>query len=421
MAKKALCLVFAFLLSIESFAAAVSDNDGAAFITKAEFDSLKNDFQSQIDQYNTSIDSKIDAAIASYLNGIVVTKQVDLNTPYGDYKIDDGQATSTVAWYGGSTGANVSLATDREVPNNLITTFHNYRWNNDDSRMYYSLWDLRAVWEYDASEATTIKRTLTRDKKYVNFVVCNADQNLIYFANLCTVIYQTYFTTQMNVSDWIGTLTTIDQYKIGDDWNKGQRMLHARADTEINTKFLTALCPVSTTEYYYVEKGANKWGGRQNTTQQFQNWYHQTLVSQDDGATTCPSMYSINGIYWYETESAARKKRLNEFKYQNLLDVSSYNAEIKYGLYVATTTKKDCTVKVKVNVTRAGTIKLRTAVNNGNASESTEKISKEVVVGENTLELKDLDQNTNIFIVYIPTGTAVGYINDIKLVQETEE
>ena len=63
------------LLSIENFAAIVSDNDGSAFITKAEFDSLKNDFQSQIDQYNTSIDSKIDGAIASYLAGISVSKK----------------------------------------------------------------------------------------------------------------------------------------------------------------------------------------------------------------------------------------------------------------------------------------------------------------------------------------------------------
>ena len=62
-------------MSIESFAAVVSDNDGSAFITKAEFDSLKNNFQSQIDQYNTSIDSKIDGAIASYLAGIKLAGQ----------------------------------------------------------------------------------------------------------------------------------------------------------------------------------------------------------------------------------------------------------------------------------------------------------------------------------------------------------
>ena len=56
----------------------MSDNDGSAFITKAEFDSLKNDFQTQIDQYNTSIDSKIDGAIASYLAGIRVSKTTEL-------------------------------------------------------------------------------------------------------------------------------------------------------------------------------------------------------------------------------------------------------------------------------------------------------------------------------------------------------
>ena len=46
------------------------------FITRAEFDSLKNNFQSQIDQYNSSIDSKIDGAIASYLAGIKLSTVV---------------------------------------------------------------------------------------------------------------------------------------------------------------------------------------------------------------------------------------------------------------------------------------------------------------------------------------------------------
>ena len=73
--KRLVALFLVVLISIESFAAIVSDNDGAAFITKAEFDSLKNEFKAQIDQYNTSIDSKIDGAIASYLEGIKVDKQ----------------------------------------------------------------------------------------------------------------------------------------------------------------------------------------------------------------------------------------------------------------------------------------------------------------------------------------------------------
>ena len=86
MVKRALCLIFAFLLSINSFAAVVSDNDGSAFITKAEFDSLKNNFQSQIDQYNTSIDAKIDSAIAAYFAGIRMITKEDIKTYVENYK-----------------------------------------------------------------------------------------------------------------------------------------------------------------------------------------------------------------------------------------------------------------------------------------------------------------------------------------------
>ena len=64
------------------FAVVVTDNDGAAFITKAEFDSLKNSFQSQIDSYNANIDNKIDNAIASYLAGISVSKTSVVSTTF---------------------------------------------------------------------------------------------------------------------------------------------------------------------------------------------------------------------------------------------------------------------------------------------------------------------------------------------------
>ena len=75
--RRLIALFLVLFFSMNSFAAAVSDNDGSAFITKAEFDSLKNDFQSQIDQYNSAIDNKIDNAIASYLAGITVTTAPD--------------------------------------------------------------------------------------------------------------------------------------------------------------------------------------------------------------------------------------------------------------------------------------------------------------------------------------------------------
>ena len=78
--KKIVSILLLFLLCFNSFAAVVSDNDGSAFITKAEFDSLKNDFQAQIDNYNQNIDNKIDAAIASYLAGIKVETVEELDS-----------------------------------------------------------------------------------------------------------------------------------------------------------------------------------------------------------------------------------------------------------------------------------------------------------------------------------------------------
>lgn len=57
------------------FGAIVSDDDGFSFVTKAEFDAIKNNFASQIDEYNLSINGKIEGAIASYLDGIKVSQE----------------------------------------------------------------------------------------------------------------------------------------------------------------------------------------------------------------------------------------------------------------------------------------------------------------------------------------------------------
>ena len=96
--KKRLAVFLVVLMSINTLGAVVSDNDGSAFITKAEFDSLKNDFQSQIDQYNTSIDAKIDGAIASYLAGVNVSSRIKLMNQYENYKLGTGQYLRGIKW-----------------------------------------------------------------------------------------------------------------------------------------------------------------------------------------------------------------------------------------------------------------------------------------------------------------------------------
>ena len=84
--KRLVALLIVLTFSIESFAAVVGDNDGAAFITKAEFDSLKSTFQAQIDRYNSSIDNKIDGAIASFLAGVKMETNKIINCPVSNFK-----------------------------------------------------------------------------------------------------------------------------------------------------------------------------------------------------------------------------------------------------------------------------------------------------------------------------------------------
>ena len=104
MSKKLLALFLVVLMSIDSLAAVVSDNDGSAFITKAEFDSLKNNFQSQIDNYNVNIDAKIDSAIAAYISGLTIEAQAEqenliTKTSNNFFTVNVGKETKAVATF----------------------------------------------------------------------------------------------------------------------------------------------------------------------------------------------------------------------------------------------------------------------------------------------------------------------------------
>ena len=76
--KRALALFIIVIMNFNSFSAVVSSNDGSAFITKAEFDALVNDFNSRIEDYEKSIDAKIDGAIAEYLAGLASSITTEL-------------------------------------------------------------------------------------------------------------------------------------------------------------------------------------------------------------------------------------------------------------------------------------------------------------------------------------------------------
>ena len=94
-----MCLIA--ILSINSYGAIVSDNDGSAFVTKMEFENLKENFANQVEQYELSIDGKIDGAIASYLAGIKLDKKEVksiLTKDWGEYTILNGYIENKYAY-----------------------------------------------------------------------------------------------------------------------------------------------------------------------------------------------------------------------------------------------------------------------------------------------------------------------------------
>ena len=130
----AFCMMYSTLLN----AAVVSDNDGAAFISKAEFDSLKNNFQTQIDSYNTSIDNKIDNAISSYLSGVVL--KTDPDDLYKNLK----NAMGVDLWVRNNIADTGNTTMKPELSINLVRRF------------YYTYYDnLICAWKFQGSWNTT--------------------------------------------------------------------------------------------------------------------------------------------------------------------------------------------------------------------------------------------------------------------------
>lgn len=99
--KGVLALILVTAFSMSTMGAVVSDNDGAAFVTKAEFDALKKNFKSQIENYNNSIDNKVDGAIAAYLAGIKFDRTTNIQIkPYVKQLTFIDGPQWLVHWYG---------------------------------------------------------------------------------------------------------------------------------------------------------------------------------------------------------------------------------------------------------------------------------------------------------------------------------
>ena len=96
--KRALALFIIVIINFNSFSAVVSSNDGSAFITKAEFDALVNDFNSRIEDYEKSIDAKIDGAIAEYLAGLATASSYIMEDLIHVAKVNNNNNLKFIQW-----------------------------------------------------------------------------------------------------------------------------------------------------------------------------------------------------------------------------------------------------------------------------------------------------------------------------------
>ena len=75
--KRVFALFLVALMNINAYATSAS-NDGSAFVTKADFDDLVQEFNKQMDSYQAGLNAKIDNAISRYLAGASGTSQEKL-------------------------------------------------------------------------------------------------------------------------------------------------------------------------------------------------------------------------------------------------------------------------------------------------------------------------------------------------------
>ena len=150
MIKKIISFILIILISFSNFAAVVSDNDGSAFVTKAEYDSIKSDFKKKVEEFNGGIDNKINDSIAKYLAGI---KTATKTTHDLMLKTDDLHNVNFM---------NGTITTDYKLPNSKIILDVTISSKNVANKAYGGIHVTRAL-KYDNG----LLGSNTKNRKYL--------------------------------------------------------------------------------------------------------------------------------------------------------------------------------------------------------------------------------------------------------------
>ena len=417
MLKKALCLVFAFLLSINSFAAVVSDNDGSAFITKAEFDSLKNNFQSQLDSYNSSIDNKIDSAIASYLAGIKAEKTTTLPITYNNYKLI-GNVDTTLKWCSNNNltlcdASSQILAYDytyvQSYGGNSVGKGGSWHWTLDSES------DNRAKKRYNMTKEGYIDGRYVFRAWWMGTMAGIIYQNNsgpggAWFTNLAlqainsreSKVYAASNGANVSGNNWWG-MSTFNYFEEESATNENVAVYPlSEKDGEYVVDQSIALPTINAGSYSNLKDSPYN-GTIANMSQLGSFEKFTTNNSFQDYMTP-----TVSGIF--------KKMKLANLKYQNFYDIDKANDRIKAGVVLATATD-DSTITIKGKCDINGYVilyfgKVASELWAGQRSSTTDTtswktISNQVTANvEWTRKLEDVKNKDKIFVLYLPSSTS---------------
>lgn len=384
------------VLSCNSFAAIVSDNDGSAFVTKAEFESMKTNFNDQIVKYNESIDGKIDGAIAQYLAGLRLEKKIALDVVY-PYVAE--WTSSTTASYDNENDKKWKFEATFEQPNYEYWSKFKYLYNNDlyyytfkknDNNRYewkkvqFRLWGTLWFWR---------RKSGWNDAGYVRW----ADD---------------FWPSTIKLGSFESKYSSTLYGEAGEGYGYSGVTYPTVYEESYNNYVLAPLSTANTYTYVPNKELLGSLGTIVTDTGNF------TRVVDYLSATTIGSF----GVYRdmnVNTTYSNVAVTTNTMVLEWLKNYSISNDALKYGVHVCSYDETG-RIEFKINCDAVGKIKIGAGKN---ASDAFGKMKEHnVVVGNNEIKIEvNKNDGSVVFLIYAPTSTSVyGKITSLSAVLITE-
>lgn len=399
--KRFLALFLLVLLSCENFAAVVSDDDGGAFVSKAEFESMKKEFDAQLLRYNSSLGNKIDGKIADYLNGLKIEKRQDIkklldeNGVYDEkyylYWNSKSNVTSLTddPHYAVQTINCQILGYDPAGPDNEYWWGNNYNWTdlygNTENTNLDPTPVANLVYVYD-DDGITLKETQLYYEKVKNYITWQyyfqfyqnrgSSYDGAYYRSDGSISYAHYNIiddnqsdfNQQNLKNWPMTYLRAwrSRLSLWDVWKQCYvTITQEEQKAEKDDKFDLLLLPFSTKKEYIWDK---------TDASEILTWSDpiQTAIKSPTGE---PLLYPngwqpINGNpnyelqletyghFWFPWQTIEDTSAIKERKIKNLIDANTKNKAAENGVVVGTIPEQngDLTIYLKVRVDKPGNV-----------------------------------------------------------------